>query len=351
MHTALVADDDPGLRGRYGRGVDQRDAVPRPDDLAASLVALPDLCFTVPGTSRTIAVDLVGDATDPAVLYLHGTPDSRRARHPDPAATVRAGVRLVAVDRPGFGGTTFDPAATQRSFAADLVALLDHLQLRSVAVLAWSAGATWALALAARAPERVETVTIVGGLVPIEAFDDPDVVASAGDTRLGMVDAARELGPAEAGALIGGMLLPDPLTFDLAVEHLRSIEDPADPTAGNADDHRTSLAGVPGALTQMALALCDAGAQGIEGVCLDVALQYRPLEVTLRKVHVPTRLIYGAHDTTCPPEFGAWFQRHLPNAALHVLADDGHLLLLPHWTAILRSTQDPDVHELSFPES
>ena len=42
-------------------------------------------------------------------VYVHGTPDSRRARHPDDDVTGRAGVRLIAVDRPGAGGSSPHP--------------------------------------------------------------------------------------------------------------------------------------------------------------------------------------------------------------------------------------------------
>ena len=52
---------------------------------------------------RTLGFDDVGDPAGVPVLYVHGTPDSRRARHPDDGVAAAAGVRLVAVDRPGFG--------------------------------------------------------------------------------------------------------------------------------------------------------------------------------------------------------------------------------------------------------
>ena len=50
---------------------------------------------------RQLCFDDVGDPAGRPVLYVHGTPDSRRARHPDDAVLPAAGVRLVAVDRPG----------------------------------------------------------------------------------------------------------------------------------------------------------------------------------------------------------------------------------------------------------
>src|SRR5687767_7492450 len=46
------------------------------------------------GGGRTLALDDVGDPAGAPVLYLHGTPDSRLARHPDDDLAAAAGVRL-----------------------------------------------------------------------------------------------------------------------------------------------------------------------------------------------------------------------------------------------------------------
>ena len=62
--------------------------------LVGSTLGLPD--------GRTLAYDDAGDHAGVPVVYLHGTPDSRLGR-PDDRVATDAGVRLLAVDRPGFG--------------------------------------------------------------------------------------------------------------------------------------------------------------------------------------------------------------------------------------------------------
>ena len=85
---------------------------------------------------RRLCFDDVGAPDGRAVLYVHGTPDSRRARHPDDGtAPRRVGVRLIAVDRPGAGGSDLDPDGTVGSFADDAAALAAHLGI--------SPGASW----------------------------------------------------------------------------------------------------------------------------------------------------------------------------------------------------------------
>lgn len=285
------------------------------------------MTFTAP-SGRRIAVDVVGNPDDPAVVYLHGTPDSRVARHPDDDATRAAGICLLALDRPGFGDSTLTPDTTQVTFAHDVVALLDHLQIATVPMLSWSAGTTWALGIAATAPSRVSAITAVGGLVPVEAFADPSVVAEAGATRMGMVETAHELGPTVAGELIGGMLVPDPISFDAAIEHLHAGHAPNDPPTD------------PAFTAQMARALCDAVKHGVAGIMHDVALQFTPLPFALADVAVPVTLINGDRDTVCPPAFAHWYARHLPDATVDIRHDAGHLVLLEAWTAILTQLRD-----------
>ncbi|MBX3287290.1 MAG: alpha/beta fold hydrolase, partial [Actinobacteria bacterium] len=114
---------------------------------------------------RVLGFDDVGDPHGAAVLYVHGSPDSRRARHPDDDVAARLGIRLVAVDRPGAGLSTAHPTGTVGSFADDVVALADHLGVPAWRPLAWSAGSVHALAVAARHPDRVARVAVVAGLV------------------------------------------------------------------------------------------------------------------------------------------------------------------------------------------
>jgi len=278
---------------------------------------------------RRLAVDDVGDPEGRPVVYVHGTPDSRLARHPDDTLAAGLGIRLLAVDRPGFGWSSADPTATVRSFGDDLAALAAGLGLDRFSLLAWSAGAVWALGVAAVHPGLVADVTLVGGLVPVEAFADPEVCEAGGDARLAAVEAAEELGADEAAALIGPLLVPDPPTPELALEHLDATHD-AVTTA--------ELASVPGAADRMAEAMLDAVRSGTDGLVRDVAVHLAPLDVDLADVACPVHLVYGELDRSCPPAFGTWFAAHLPHAALTVVPGAGHALMLTRWVDILGGT-------------
>lgn len=284
----------------------------------AETISLPD--------GRTLGFDDTGDADGVPVLYVHGSPDSRRARHPDDRVAERLGVRLVAVDRPGAGLSTFDPVATLGSFADDAVALADHLGVARWCVLGWSTGALHALAVAARHPDRVERVAGVAGLVPFEAYVTPGILDDADGGRWMVAELGAELGAAGLAEAAAPMLAPFPCDVALAREHVLE----------NADAlRRAELEAVPGVIDVLASGVTDAVVQGLGGLTRDLELQVEAPDVAWSAVEAPVDLWYGGRDTTAPPAFGRWWAETLAWPELTVLPDAGHLLALTHWEPIL----------------
>ncbi|MBX3313390.1 MAG: alpha/beta hydrolase [Actinobacteria bacterium] len=282
---------------------------------------------TIPlSDGRVLGFDDVGDPDGVPVLFVHGTPDSRRARHPDDGVAARLGVRLVAVDRPGFGSSTADPTATVGSIADDLVALADHLDVSAWRPFAWSAGSVYALALAARHPDRVARVAVAAGLVPFEAYATPGILDDADGGRWMVAELGAELGPAGLAEAAAPMVAPWPCDDALARDHLRETADPF---------RRAELASVPGAEDAMVHGLVDSVADGLAGIVRDVELQVEPPDVDWSAVACPVDLTYGARDTTAPPSFGHWWAGRLRWAELTVVPDAGHLVALTHWERIL----------------
>jgi pimeloyl-ACP methyl ester carboxylesterase len=279
---------------------------------------------------RALGYDDVGDRSGTPVVYLHGTPDSRLARHPDDGLATRAGVRLLAVDRPGYGRSSpvhaLDPGG---DLAGRLVALLDALAIDRVGLLAWSGGALAAFEAAA-APalaERVTTLHVVAGIVPRDAYDEPSV-RHAGRGRLEMIELADQLPSGELANAVAPLVAPYPCDLPLAAEHQR---------AQRSDADQAALMRVPGAIEQLARALVEAVRAGLAGVRSDVEAQTRRDAVDLARIRVPVQLWYGSRDTVTPSRFGSWYVERLPEAKLHVIEGAGHYLPCTHWDDLLRA--------------
>jgi len=105
--------------------------------------------------SRTVGFVDHGSAAAAAVLWCHGGPGSRvEPTHLGSQANA-ARLRVVGIDRPGYGLSTVQPGRTIRSWVPDAVAVADHLGIGQFVTAGTSTGGAYALALAALAPERV----------------------------------------------------------------------------------------------------------------------------------------------------------------------------------------------------
>lgn len=120
--------------------------------------------------NRDLAYCLYGAGDGQPVLYFHGTPSSRlepsllTAYDIDPNSLLnKYNLQLIAIDRPGMGLSTFNPAGDFVSFAKDVSLLLQHLKIKKCKVLCWSGGGPFALAIASEYADIIQSIHIITG--------------------------------------------------------------------------------------------------------------------------------------------------------------------------------------------
>ncbi len=273
-----------------------------------------------------------GDLRGPAVFFFHGCPDTRHAARSGAAAAQNLGVRLVAVNRPGYGRST--PTDSDHvSVADDTAAVADLLGIDTFAAVGMSVGGPYALACATRHPDRVSSVAVVSApgmtveMDPPCHRDDltPDQWAFFARLAAGSVDDAIDL------------MRPD---FEMYVDHL-------DP--GDADDAALIRRWMPGIdpvdaglLASFSDAeLAESVREALEhpdGYLRDAAVTFRTWTFRPEAVTCPTTLWYGELDCNHPVRHGRWLAERIPGAALVELDGTAHLgALLTRWEAILTS--------------
>lgn len=272
------------------------------------------------GAGRRLALDDRGDRHGTPVLFLHGTPDTRLARHPDDTIPADLGIRLLATDRPGLGCSDIDPSATPRSVADDHATVLDHLDIPEAHVVAWSAGSIHALAFAGAHPGRTASLTLVAPLVPADAYDDPAVLEGSDDSRLLFAEHLGTMPADELGRELAMWLVPPEID---------------DATARSVLDHSLErVAHVPGAGDALVAALRGAVAQGMTGLEREIAAQATPLGELLERITAPSTVHAGAHDALTPPAMARWLADRL-GAGLRE-HEAGHEIGITAWDEILR---------------
>lgn len=284
-------------------------AIPAP----TGTITLPD--------GRSLAYDDIGDATSAPVVYLHGCPDCRLSR--PPAARVD-GVRLIAVDRPGYGRSDADPLGDELTQADDVVAIADALGIDRFAVLGWSSGGPGALALGVRHPSRISAVGVAAGQVPMVADHD---VWDAIDPVIAMRSETMEtMTPDEFAAMVAPLLAPLDATFELMMEAVTEGKDAA---------YLRDLVSVEGLHEQLALGAIAAVEHGLAGAERDMRAMVSPWSFELADVVVPVVLWYGTEDHRFKPPAGQWLADRIPDARLEVFDGTSHLLPLIHWQQLM----------------
>jgi pimeloyl-ACP methyl ester carboxylesterase len=262
-------------------------------------------------------------AEERVVVFCHSAPGAG-IFDPDPVETRARNVRLLSVDRPGYGGSHPVAAgdwATVASAADDLAAVLDTLYVDRVGVVGWSAGGRVALALAARRPDLVDRVVVLATPAP-----DSEVPWIARDQR-DAFERLRGLPPdvvhAELAERLGAIVPDDPYSAE-ALWLLGAAS--ADEPALASDGVRIRL----GAMLQAAFF------QGSRGLAADIAgYCLQPWGFKPEAVEAKTLLLYGSRDPLAGPRHGRWWHSRLPDARLEVVPGAGHLLVVPTWSRVL----------------
>ena len=115
---------------------------------------------------RQIGFATFGDPEGVPVFYFHGLASSRLEGALAHAACLQRNVCLVALDRPGYGLTDPRPGHRMPDIADDVVAVAEALGLDHFSIVGVSTGGPFALATAARLPERVRAIALISSPAP-----------------------------------------------------------------------------------------------------------------------------------------------------------------------------------------
>lgn len=265
---------------------------------------------------RTLACLELGDPAGPPVLYFHGYPGSRLEARVGAAAAARHGVRLLALDRPGFGQSTFQPGRSIAGWASDVAALADRMQLGRFSIMGVSGGGPYALACAALLPDRLARVALICPLGPLDV--------AAGKAGMLAQDRALLTLAAHAAPLARGVvrLLANWMRRD-AERYLRFM------MAGMLSPDRDLFAD-PGYRAMVLASTAEALCQGGRGPASELTLIARPWGFPLRDVRMPVSLWQGLADQILPAHMARRLAAALPACHPRYFPDEGHLSLVVH---------------------
>lgn len=270
---------------------------------------------------REIAFAEIGDPNGTPVFAFHGTPGSQLLFRPlDPAAR-RLGVRLIAPDRPGYGRSDYLAQRRLLDWPRDVCAIADFLGIERFGVFGVSGGGPHAAVCAHQLEGRLLGAAIVCGIA--ETLGEEDSRGMMAMNRLlcrlartslwlawpvfaGMTLCLRFFGPAVLRQMMKQLPAPD----------RRVLEQPALRQAFLEEGRRASRTSA-------------------RATAQDFALFTRPWGFRLEDIRVPVDVYCGELDVNVPVAHGRRQADRIPNAKLHCLPDEAHLLFVAHADEIL----------------
>ena len=258
---------------------------------------------------RTLAYEDYGDPAGTPVVFTHGFGDSRLIRNPDEALTASLGVRVLAPDQPGVGGSSPSPGRRMVDWGRDIEELADRLGIGQFAVAGHSGGGPHTLAIAAHLPDRVTKGALAS---PVGDFDDPFMRKQLVMKDLKLIAKIHRLhhllrwaSKSEARKVLKDV----PSYVETVVE-----DDPSDASTMLDDPAQRAMFEA-----SFALGVAQEG----EGT-YEMTLALWDWGFALAEVRQPFDVFYGDADDIISPEMPKRVAAELPNATPHVWPGAGH---------------------------
>ena len=260
---------------------------------------------------RQLAYAEFGDPQGVPVMYFHGYPGSRLEAVFSVETAMQAGARVIAVERPGYGISSFQADRQLMDWPADVVQLAEALNLERFSILGVSAGSTYALACAVQIPERLLNVGIAGALAPLPQTQLHKKMGWQSRYCFAMTQLNNRLSRLLYGRLLGSLIRNQPEVF-LAVMGLNAAE--ADRQVMQQGVFKQSVVD----------SMREAFRQGYRGPYQDLLLVSQEWGFALEDVHMPIHLWHGEADSIIPVEMGAHLAEKLPDIRATFLPGEGH---------------------------
>jgi pimeloyl-ACP methyl ester carboxylesterase len=268
-------------------------------------------------------------------FYFHGHPGSRLEPQFADEVAADAGLRVIALDRPGYGLSDFLPNRTILDWPRDVEDVASTLGLSAFSVIGSSGGGPYALACAHALPDRITGVGLISAVGP---YDAPGV--TEGMRRRNRI-----------GFQLGARFPPLArlLMWSMARQMHRDPERTLDAIADAMSSTDAERAAQPEVRRILAADVQEAFRQGSRGAALDVVLLGRPWGFRLDEITPPVLLWQGELDVLVPAAMGRHLAAEIPNCHATFFAEEGHLFFVEHISEIVRALATVDGYSSSSP--
>jgi pimeloyl-ACP methyl ester carboxylesterase len=275
---------------------------------------------------RTLGFAEYGDPNGQPVLEFHGWPGSRMEAWNYDEAGRKVGARVIGIDRPGFGISTYKQGYRVIDWPSDVLEFANTLGLERFAVAGISSGSPYALACARFIPERLSACAVVSGISPLKVEGEnlnPRHYIYSTEIKVARLANALPLVAYAALWYISRQIRKDP---DKAMKQFMDAP-PSDLELLKDEVAKRNF--------QLTIAECSRG--GLKGPIASIGLEVKDWGFRLQDITMHVSLWQGEVDNLVFPAAADYMASKLPNHTLHRIPDAGHLTVVArHAEEVLR---------------
>jgi pimeloyl-ACP methyl ester carboxylesterase len=263
---------------------------------------------------RVLTYAEYGEASGRPVVFFHGCPGSRLAGALLDSQARASGLRIIAPDRPGMGGSDFQRDRSLLDWPNDVMELVDVLGVGRFAVLGVSGGGPYVAACAHAIPDRLVAAVIVAGVAPMTS---PDATRGMSTQSRRMFSIARRA-PWLARVIFGLTALAARWFPDRVFGRVSAQTPAADKAVLERPDVQAAVVA----------SFREALRNGGRGTAYEMTLYTRPWGFRLMDAGSRIDLWQGTDDVNVPASMGELLARELPDCRSHFLQGEGHFSIL-----------------------
>ncbi|MBK9927447.1 MAG: alpha/beta hydrolase [Anaerolineales bacterium] len=263
-----------------------------------------------------------GDVKGRPVFLFHGQPGNRLFRHPDNSILLSLGVRLITVDRPGYGLSDYQPHRKLLDWAQDIVELAEALGIEYFAVVGFSGGGPYAAACAYKIPHRVIKIGLVDSAPPMTVPE----ISKKMPTPLRINYLLAHYAPALLVLLFKAYWRSSRRRPEAFINLAMKQSSPVDrEILSNPDMYNMMI---------------DVWKENIrvnsQGYTQDTEILMKDWGFCLRDIKTDVYLWQGEADVNIPSAWARYMTQEIPHCKSTIFADEGHFVLLTHWQEIIQ---------------
>lgn len=263
-----------------------------------------------------------GDPSGIPIFYFHGFPGSRLEAGRFHEIAIANRYRLIGIDRPGMGLSSFDKKRSILSWSSDVECFANSMGIEKFSIIGHSGGSPFVAACAYALSQRLNGAAIVSGMAPLDHSE----------SKVGMVRGQRVV-----TRLIKAIPWLTNVMMKLTLMMLKNPSKMMKQMVKQLPEVDQALFRDPEISKVIIDSTIEAFRNGISGPAYEMKLLFKPWGFNLENIKFPVTIWQGTLDTQAPMSHAKIYANLISGSQLRIVENEGHHSLLKnHIEEILR---------------